>query len=446
MKRIIFTIIIILLAFNSFAADKPMSKIVMPTARTNGFGGHHTAYTDNVYSLFVNPAAMIRVNEISTFSFSPSFYSPGSAFSIISPLAKSFFGSSKNLGTALGKFSQKAIGFELREFPLSVAYVANGFGFAAMNSTNLNLALRGTYVTTSLYEDIALPFGFAFKIFEKDSHFIDAGIAVKPFTRFMGEAKVDLFNLMTDNASLFDGIHMPIIVGCAADIGFMYRWEPEGLQAGLTFDDIIGRGAPVASIGGKDKNSYYIPFNMNLGLAYTLRPERFWNDLPDAVKDLGVTATFDWRDFTNTFQQDDYTRRNNSLDFAVGLEFSWKKMIFLRFGMQEMLPGFGFGFDLGSAKIDFAYYGRELSTEPGNLSTAIIELAVSIRPKAKEKNWPWAKQPIMSYFGAGDSSEEQTVESVDVDEITETDIFSAYETEAEIIEEAEPESESSLDI
>ncbi|MCL2319307.1 MAG: hypothetical protein FWC45_04425, partial [Treponema sp.] len=48
------------LALPVFAADVPMPPVTMPTAASNGFGGHHVAYTDNVFSLLVNPAAMIQ--------------------------------------------------------------------------------------------------------------------------------------------------------------------------------------------------------------------------------------------------------------------------------------------------------------------------------------------------------------------------------------------------
>jgi hypothetical protein len=63
--------------------------------------------------------------------------------------------------------------------------------------------------------------------------------------------------------------------------------------------------------------------------------------------------------------------------------------------MNEMLPSFGFGFDLGVIEIDLAYYGRELGLEPGQMPAAALDLTFAIRPGAKEKNWPWTQASLV---------------------------------------------------
>jgi len=69
-------------------------------------------------------------------------------------------------------------------------------------------------------------------------------------------------------------------------------------------------------------------------------------------------------------------------------------MLKLRIGLNEMLPSFGFGVNLGPVEIDFAYYGKEFGSEPGQFSNAMIGFSVSVRPGAKKRNWPWARRAI----------------------------------------------------
>ena len=64
------------LLFPVFARDVAMRPLAIPTAASNGFGGTHVAYTDNVFALLVNPAAMIRVRQRSFFTLAPSIMNP----------------------------------------------------------------------------------------------------------------------------------------------------------------------------------------------------------------------------------------------------------------------------------------------------------------------------------------------------------------------------------
>ncbi|MCL2602813.1 MAG: hypothetical protein FWD91_08385, partial [Treponema sp.] len=63
-----------------FAESVRMVPLAVPSAASNGFGGHNTAFTDNVFSLLVNPAALVRTQQASVFVLAPSLYNPESAF------------------------------------------------------------------------------------------------------------------------------------------------------------------------------------------------------------------------------------------------------------------------------------------------------------------------------------------------------------------------------
>jgi hypothetical protein len=395
-KRTIFSIFLLaVLVFPVFAQREPMPSLAMPTAAASGFGGHHIAYTDNVFSLLVNPAAIVRTNQNSIFSLSASLFSPETTLSMVGPAMKMAEGDSSALNDMASALSQNngkiSLGFSINEFPLSIAWVANGFGFGLWNRTFVNLNIIGTdRLRTEIYEDVMLPIGFAFKIFDFGSMTLDAGVTLKPFLRIRSYESEKVVDLIGGNAvnDFIENLSAPVIVGGALDLGLMYRWG--GLSAGFTFNDIFSMGRVMYNIKADetapdDTNSYYFPFTMNLGLAYELKLLGF----------MGLTFAADWHNIMNFFNQDDYLNtRNFLLDFSLGAQLTLFKFVYVRVGMNEMLPAVGVGVHLGAIKIDAAYYGKEFGKEPGQLSTAVMELTISIRPEAKKRDWAWSRRPI----------------------------------------------------
>ena len=132
-KNAICFVLFIVLVFPVFARDVAMPPLVIPTAASNGFGGTHVAYTDNVFALLVNPAAMIRVRQRSVFTFAPSIMNPQFLINSARYSTDVFSATTDDdfaaLGDALGKMADDlgrregriALGLELREFPLSFA-------------------------------------------------------------------------------------------------------------------------------------------------------------------------------------------------------------------------------------------------------------------------------------------------------------------------------------
>jgi hypothetical protein len=387
-------------------ADEAMPQFAISTARSNGMGGAHIAYTDNVFGLLVNPAAIMRVEQRSFFALSPTLFNPQSTFGLIGPISETAGGNTEALGDAADILSKQkgkvALGFDLREFPFSIAWVADGFGFGLWNRVFTNANIIGTNVELNVYADVILPVGFAFKILDTEAHSVDAGLTVKPFVRFMVRERLKILDMM-GNSDIMDSLSAPFIAGAGFDIGFLYRWEA-GLSAGLTLDDIATRGGVVTDpFDNENDTAYYVPFSMNLGLAYDLEIGRFWTAAPRFITDdMDFIFTFDWRNFTNVFQQSDYQKRNSSLDISLGLQITFINIINLRFGMNEMLPAFGLGADFGPIELDLAYYGRELGLEPGQLSAAALDLTFAVRPGAKKRNWPWTRKSLVELFTQSD--------------------------------------------
>jgi hypothetical protein len=395
MKKIL-TIVLLFSATAAFA-QTAMPRFEIPTARSNGMGGTHVAYTDNVFSLLVNPAAMMRVRQRSFFALSPVLFNPQTTFGLIGPITDATSGSMSALGDAADILSEQkgkiSTGFDLSEFPLSIAWVADGFGFGLWDRVFINPNIVGTNIVMNAYADVILPVSFAFRILRTGTHDVDAGITVKPFARALVSETLRIIDL-ADNFDM-DSLSAPLIAGVGFDLGFLYRWDL-GLSAGLTFSDIYTGGSAVTNFLGESSDAYIVPFSLNWGVAYDFKLGDFWEFDSSFLSRLGFTFAFDWRNFNNVFVQNNYLVRNSALDIGMGLKVTMWDILHLRIGMNECLPSFGIGVDAGSFEIDIAYYGREFGLEPGHMPAAALELTVAFRPKAKERDWPWARRSLVS--------------------------------------------------
>jgi hypothetical protein len=301
-------------------------------------------------------------------------------------------GDTSALGDAMDVLSKNKgkipLGFDLREFPLSIAWVADGFGFALWDRIFVNPSIVGTNVVVNAYADVMLPIGFAFRILNTESHSIDAGITLTPFARAMASDWVSITELMDNDSDFLDDISVPLIAGAGVDLGLLYRWDI-GLSAGVTFNDVFTRGWVVQDLIGTagEDNTYYVPFTMDFGVAYELR-----------LAFITFTLAFDYRDIVNFFEQDDYLKRNALLGIGAGFQLGLFNVIKMRVGISDMLPSVGLGFDLGPFEIDAAYYGKEFGNEPGTLSAAAMDLTIAIRPGAKKRNWPWTRGSLIGLF------------------------------------------------
>ena len=386
-----------------------MPPLIVRTTASNGFGGHHIAYTDNVNSLLVNPAAMVRVRQGNFFTLELALFSPeftADAFETMSTMV----GGTEDAGLdinaifdlleALSK-NNMGLGLEIRDIPhLSFAYVANGLGLGLWTNTfmNINIMPVTAFMEINVYADMIFPIGFAFTILDIGSskHTFDAGLTIKPFARFMMHGSIGMFNIAMDMDAFIDSVNRPVIAGGGLDAGLLYRWD-KGLSIGFTFNDIFSYGHVMTDFSGNDgPPSYYVPFNMNLGLAFDFRLDRFWSGAPAFFRNTGIVAAFDWRNIENIFNQEDPLSKNAVLDLGFGVQLYFMDIFYFRIGVSEMLPAAGIGLHFGIFEIDFAYYGREFGYEPGQLSAAVMEFSIAIRPETKKGNWPWARRPLFS--------------------------------------------------
>jgi hypothetical protein len=279
-----------------------------------------------------------------------------------------------------------ALGFDIREFPLSIAWVANGFGFGIWSRVFVNPNINGTNIQVNLIGDVIVPVGFAFKVMDMGGHTIDFGLTLKGYGRAMLEgASMNILKMTEmDVDNPLDSFSAPLIVGAGLDAGLLYRGAGllKGFSAGVTFTDIFNHGTPILDFmsDSEPAGSYTVPFAINLGAAYELKIFNL----------LGVVVAADLRDITTT----DYTKRNPVLNIGLGAQVSLLNMFKFRAGMSDALLSVGVGVDLGIFELSFAYYGKELGLEPGLNPVAVMDLTIAFRPEAKKRLWPWAQRPI----------------------------------------------------
>jgi hypothetical protein len=386
MKKIIGLFLAFGVLSASFAEDK--APLAMPSTRGLGMGGTHVAYTDDLYALFVNPAALQRANQGSSFEISPAFAGP--LFDLIDLVSSA----GDNFTGALGDFAKTTggkipIAFDVRG-PLSVGYTANGLGFGVWDRVHGEVKVIGTSIEASVFTDLILNFGMSFGVLSLGNHEVDAGFAVKPFLRAKAGMNVTALDAIGGGMNnIIEEFNVPLIAGTGFDLGFMYRFHKD-LAVGMTIDDVYTGGGRVATLYGNDDgvSSYRIPTTLNLGAAYTLRPR--------IVPWLSLAFMLDYRDVTNLFHADDYTKKNPILNLAFGTELGIFSFLKLRFGLNEMLPAAGVGLGRKDFQVNAAIYGRELSNEPGGFSTYALDISIAVRPETKKKNWFWSRYPIVN--------------------------------------------------
>jgi len=219
-----------------------------------------------------------------------------------------------------------------------------------------------------------------------------------PFARTMANlGPVSALDLIDDVGDLMDDLSLPFIVGGSLSAGFMYRLD-NGLSVGLTLNDIFSYGQEVFNLSsddsaGNSNTTYYIPFTMDMGVAYSMPLGRLFN----------LDLAFSWHNVFNIFQQKDYFNDNAILDFSLGAELKIINIFNFRLGVREMLPSIGFGLELGPFMIDTAWYGREFGIEPGDFPVSTIELLISFRPEPRPTTRLWNRRSLVGLFGGPES-------------------------------------------
>ncbi|MDR2629694.1 MAG: hypothetical protein LBC60_02100, partial [Spirochaetaceae bacterium] len=368
MKRFLYLIIFFLPLFfggkalfaaGTYACGTSLPPFSVPSARNAGMGGSHAAYTDDINSLFINPAALRTTSTFSATELSAGVY--GDSRGLLRIMKA--MGDTDALADALGSFvtnSNGAIpmGFDVRG-PIALGNIKNGWGWGVFNRFYGGALATGRDLRIRANLDLMFNLGYAFRAVNIGVHTLDLGVMGKVYGRkTFDSGSVPLAELIAGKETLRSRFTpAPVTLGAGMDLGLQYRLA-HNFTAGLVVQDFFSLGVVIpVDLNGTVTSSPYpdnIRPTVNIGLSYKL--------IDNSLFTWAVMA--DYRDLYNLFRQRVYGSRNGWLNLSLGTELILFKHIAFRAGMNEMLPTVGIGLDLVVFKVDAAFYGKELGNEP----------------------------------------------------------------------------------
>jgi hypothetical protein len=360
-------LVILLGVFPVFGEN--VDPFVMPSARSGGMGGTHTAFADDFYVLFTNPAAMYDIeDEFSAAELTISMYGP--LFELFDMVSDYSDGNLDLSGIAPG-----GVGFDMAG-PLALGWVGRRLGLGVFNRTKTDVALTSRRVKPVVSEEILLVGGYSFRLLNIRDHVLDGGFLAKGFYRGRVNMETSVFDageLLSDFMANPYETHL----GMGADVGFRYTFK-EDLSAALVCYDAY---SPVLltsydSLSAfREKSAAHSSYatvrpRLGVGAAYRIHSEF----LDRYISNLVVMA--DYQDFVDLSA---LIPRNPILNVGLGVEVVILNVLSLRIGIADALPAMGFGLDLRFMKLDAAIHGKELGLDPGKQSVYAIDLGLLFR-------------------------------------------------------------------
>ena len=335
----------------------------MPSARFSALGGNHVAMADDFYSLFLNPAAFVDVND--TFSAAEITLSTYGPMLELIDLFRENSGSASNLDiSGLIGPSGFAAGFDVGG-PLSLGWVGRGLGLGIFNRITTTAAASGIKLRSLVSGDLLFVGGYAFRIVNKSNQLLDGGFLGKGF--FRGALNLEA-SIIDAETLLDDPLDQPFdtYLGLGLDLGLRYTYRGNFSLALVCHDvyspvlvspydslsDFSDKSGP--SAGGSSYAT--VKRCLDMGAKYRIRS----NFIDRYISRFTVMA--DYRDFLDLFS---LIPRNPILNVGLGVELMVLNALTFRAGISDALPAFGIGLDLTFMTLDFAIFGKELGLDPG---------------------------------------------------------------------------------
>ena len=355
------------------AAD-PAINIGVTSARTSALGGYHAAYTDDLSSLFNNPAGFVTapsqlsIAEITIGASGPIFDIAGIVMQAVggSDIAE-LLGSSQVQSLVQSIYAAaNVVG------PVYFGYIGKGLGFGFFNSTDVTFTTSGPLAIKAVMgEQIILSGGYAFRLpFKSERHFLDAGVLLKGALR----GEVEFERSLLELPALFTGFGLDtvtaepfrFIAGIGLDVGFKYSFG-EVLSFGLVGKNLF-TPTLIQSFESLDgfldntvaptQENVLLPINLSAGFYFSPNLGR----LQRIVNDFEIMI--DYVDILD-FLTHPSSSKNVILHAGLGLQLRLLQILDVRGGFADGLFAAGLGIDLSIFRLHIAMFGSELSTEPG---------------------------------------------------------------------------------
>lgn len=323
-------------------------RIFVPGIRALGMGGAFTAVADDDNALFYNPAGL---GSMKYWQFTLPFFMVGTD-------TRSFDQMQFWTGHA-GEFTQfPAVSAEtlnalaatrihaLTQGAMKYAGPNLGFGIWLNTderlTTNAILIPEATWdVRASLIENLSFGWGWSLP----DAGTLNAGVTLKAIQRGSTRETRNVLEL-ADMGNLDIGQEW----GAGFDLGVLYQPTAE-LSFAVVAADLYTRLMDEVQ-----------PPNLKIGFAY--RP--WWLNFEDLNTTLALDVVeLNWQgdnEFKNTPTN---ASQINLAKIRLGIEFWLSRLVALRGGVSQGYPTAGFGLTTPLINLEWAYFGRELGTYPG---------------------------------------------------------------------------------
>ncbi|MCL2094139.1 MAG: hypothetical protein FWH12_08100 [Treponema sp.] len=355
---------------------RAIDPFVMPSARFNALGGPHPAMADDFYSLFLNPAGFISVEEsFSVAELSLSTFGP--VLEIADLLGNADTLEGLDLSGVIGP-SGFAAGFDMGG-PLSLGYVGRGLGLGIFNRLRTSASLSGVSLRPLVQGEIFFTAGYAFRIIERDDHLFDAGFLGKGFYRGTSFLDAPIFDAAT---LLDDPRSQPFVshLGVGLDLGIKYTLGRNFSAALVCYDffspvlispyDSYDSYSQGELPSGEGSSYGAIKRRLDLGVAYKVHI---------AFLDPYITRLVLMASYGDILDLQSLIPRNPLLNLGLGAELTLLQVLSFRTGIRDALPAFGLGIDLSFMTVDLAIHGKELGLDPGVQSVYGLSLGLLFR-------------------------------------------------------------------
>ncbi len=386
-KLLILSIIVAALGSNAFAEDGAI-EIDLPSARTAAVGGLHVTVTDDLSSLFANPASFISAEpqiglaEITVGMKGPIFDIAGLVIQGMSQDFSNLLASEAVLDLVSSLYAAaNVVG------PVSFGYLGKGLGFGFFNTTDAVFESNSPLtITATAGEQITLAGGYAFRIPlpEESGHTLDIGVLLKGSIRGEIELTRTLFELpdlfSTIGVDTLTDSPFKLISGIGVDAGVRYGFRdlfavgivgknlytPTMTQSFTTTNAFLENAEdPAVSYGT-------VPIDLTAGVLFS-PPLGVLSRFIDYLR-----LTADYRDILD-FLTHPATARNPILHVGIGAELRMLEILMIRGGFNQGLFAAGLGLDLTIFGINIAMYGTELSAEPGLRPVYNVQIGIDFR-------------------------------------------------------------------
>ena len=341
--------------------------IEFSNSRLSALGGYHAALTDDIMTIFNNPAGFCSVpSEILLSEITLGITGP------IFDVTGSLLNSSDDWEIAAANLLQGIYASIDLVGPLSVAFIKNGFSFSFFNWADISFEPRGTLNLQALaMENILLTTGYAYRI-PIQNMALDIGLQLKGIFRGTVTSFHSALELMGILAS-------EEYLSLLLDEKFLLSLGG-GIDAGLRYS--IGERFAFGLVA---RNAYTPTWQNNYVSA-----NEFWDTPEDTTSDeygiipldlsagilfippLGIMHRYinnlkmmlDYNDILD-FLTHPTTKRHWLLHLNLGLELNLLEALFVRGGFSQGLFCAGIGLDLSIFQINASMFGSELSAYPG---------------------------------------------------------------------------------